>query len=157
MAIQIEIVSDLHAAWPEIEPLALGIIKYHEQFRLQPLRDDWSPRLRDYMAAQTDGITLLSRDEQGTAVGFLNGRVQRNYGIFAEITSFVDNAFVIETARSRGVGQAMLAHFEQWARANGASEVTLHVVAANQLGHGFWARAGFEIEMHVMRKEFARA
>lgn len=155
MALRVEAVADLAAVWTEVEPLAKGIIDYHETFRHQPLRDDWSIRLLEYMSRSNDeALTLLARDDSGASVGFLSGSV-RDGGIFQGKTSFVDNAFVAEGARSQGFGSEMLKQFEQWARLRGASEVKLDVVAANLLGLDFWTSRGFMVEMHIMRKELS--
>ncbi len=142
----------MKAAWADLEPLAAGIIDYHRPWDQRPLRADWSERIRDWRAGLPEGFTLLARDEKGSPVAFLDGHIIRNYGIFEEVAAFIDNAFVVESARRGGAGTALLRRFEAWARQRGASEVQLHVSAGNALGKSFWGREGFTPYVYAMHK-----
>jgi ribosomal protein S18 acetylase RimI-like enzyme len=145
----IEEVTDLDAVWPELELLVLGIIEYHRPWDQRALKSGWAAIMRDYMARC---LTLVARNEAGKAVGFLSGTVGPDVGIFEGVVGHIDNAFVIESARRRGVGQALTEQFEARCREQGAGEVRLDVAEGNELGLGFWRRSGYEVTMHAMRK-----
>jgi hypothetical protein len=51
----------------------------------------------------------------------------------------------------------MLRRFEEWAKADGATELRLNVNAGNDLGRRFWDRGGFEPAELVMRKPLEQA
>jgi ribosomal protein S18 acetylase RimI-like enzyme len=149
----IEEVTDLDAAWPELELLVLGIIEYHKPWDRRVLKAGWAPIMREYMATC---LTLVAR-ESGLAVGFLSGTVGPDVGIFEGAVGHIDNAFVIESARRRGVGQALTERFEARCRDRGANEVRLDVAEGNALGMGFWRRSGYEVTMHAMSKSLEAA
>jgi aminoglycoside 6'-N-acetyltransferase I len=151
-AFYIEEVRDVRAVWPELERLMVGIIEYHRPWDARELRDDWAPRVREYLDRGPEIVTFLARNQAGRAVGFVSGYLQKDYGIFKEPFSFIDNVFVEEDNRGAGVGTALVERFEAWSKAQGATEVQLHVNAGNSLGQRFWDREGFRPSEYVMRK-----
>lgn len=50
-------------------------------------------------------------------------------------------------AEGTGVGRALMAHAEAWARDRGLSLLTLNVFAANSRARRFYERLGFDVEM----------
>jgi GNAT superfamily N-acetyltransferase len=56
-------------------------------------------------------------------------------------------------AEGTGVGRALVAHAEAWARERGLSLLTLNVFAANSRARRFYERAGFDVEMVRYAKE----
>jgi GNAT superfamily N-acetyltransferase len=148
----IEEVRDVRAAWAELEPLIAGIIEYHRPWDARTLRRDWRERVQDYMARGPQFVTLIVRHEAGSAVGFLSGFVERDYGIFEEPFSFIDNIFLQEDARRNGAGAALVEQFEAWSRQKGAADVQLHVSAQNVLGQAFWNREGYRPVEYILRK-----
>lgn len=149
-AFTIEEVTDMDAAWPEIEPLVAGIIDYHRPWDQRPLRPNWAAVMREYMAGQC--TTLLARGTGGEALGFLSGTIRTDYGIFEGIEGHIDNAFVVEHARRRGVGSALRERFEALGRERSGRDVTLDVALGNRLGDAFWRSAGYTAAMQAMRK-----
>jgi GNAT superfamily N-acetyltransferase len=150
----IEEIHDLRGAWPEIEPLLEGIMEYHRPWEKRTPMPGWTNRLYEIMDT-IENVTFLARDESRRAVGFLNGAVHKDQGIFREPFAFVNNAFVVEQARSHGVATALLRSFEVWARAAGAEDIRLNVSAGNELGLSFWAKSGFDTHEYIMRKPIA--
>jgi ribosomal protein S18 acetylase RimI-like enzyme len=104
------------------------------------------------MARGPQFVTLIVRNEAGRAVGFLSGYVEREYGIFEEPFSFIDNIYLQEDARRNGAGAALVERFEAWSRTMGAADVQLHVNAQNVLGQGFWDREGYRPVEYILRK-----
>ena len=147
----IEEVSDLDAVWPELRELFLELLAYHEPWQSRRLRGDWEQRWRDYVTLGDDRLILIARVGDN-AVAYLNAGVRRDYGIFEELTGFIDDAFVRADVRHRGIGSAMLSRAEDWFRARGATEARLQAVAANDLGVRFWSNAGFIVDNYRMSK-----
>jgi GNAT superfamily N-acetyltransferase len=150
-AFVIEEVPDVVALWPELEPLVLGILDFHRPWDDRELRADWATPMREYMA--THGLTLVARNTSGNAIAFLNGTVGPEVGIYEGIVGHIDNAFVLEQERSRGIGMALVERFEAWCRSRGATEIGLDVADGNVVGLGFWRRSGFKVNLHAMRKK----
>jgi aminoglycoside 6'-N-acetyltransferase I len=66
---------------------------------------------------------LIARDDSGRGLGFAELSI-RSYaeGCSTDSVAFLEGWFVIPDARGRGVGGALVAACEQWARAQGCSE-----------------------------------
>lgn len=54
---------------------------------------------------------------------------------------------VTREAEGRGVGAALMAHAESWARARGSRRLTLSVFASNHRAQRLYERSGYEVEM----------
>jgi ribosomal protein S18 acetylase RimI-like enzyme len=151
----IEEVRELDAAWPELRSLFLELEAYHAPWVSRTLRDDWHERWRDHIAPTDDRLILIARDGD-SAVGYLNVWIRRDFGIFKELIGFIEDAYVKEDSRNHGIGSAMLARAEAWCRSRGAVEARLTVAASNELGLGFWTRAGFRADFYQMTKPLTR-
>ena len=151
----IEEVADLDAAWLELRSLFLGLHDYHEPFFHRRLRDDWEGRWHDYVTAPGERVVFFARDGEDV-VGYLNAYVRRDLGLFDELVGFIDDAYVVEDARSQGIGRALLRRVEDWFQSRGVEEVRLNVVAANKRGVRFWTLAGFELQSMTMRKALTK-
>ena len=62
---------------------------------------------------------------------------------------------VAETARGGGIGRALVARAEEWARRRGAGELCLRSNVIRDEAHKFYTRLGFEMQktQHKFRKE----
>ena len=54
---------------------------------------------------------------------------------------------VTKAAEGRGVGAALMAYAEQWARARGSSRITLSVFETNRRAQMLYERSGYQVEM----------
>ena len=54
---------------------------------------------------------------------------------------------VAKEAEGRGVGTALMAQAEQWARARGSSRITLSVFETNRRAQALYERSGYQLEM----------
>ncbi len=77
-------------------------------------------------------------------VGFVSGELREGSPTFQPKTwASVDDVFVDPNHRNRGIGRALIASVEGWARRKGASGVSLQVAAANARGRKFYEDLGF--------------
>ena len=77
-------------------------------------------------------------------VGFISGELREGSPTFLPKTwASVDDVFVDPEHRNRGMGRALIASVEGWARQKGANGVSLQVAAANGRGRKFYEDLGF--------------
>src|SRR4028118_382900 len=77
-------------------------------------------------------------------VGFVSGELREGSPTFLPKTwASVDDVFVHPDYRNGGVGRALIASVEGWARQKGANGVSLQVAAANARGRKFYEDLGF--------------
>jgi ribosomal protein S18 acetylase RimI-like enzyme len=62
---------------------------------------------------------------------------------------------VTRAAEGRGVGRALMAYAERWARERGHSRLTLSVFESNRRAQKLYERAGFEVEMRRYTKQLS--
>ena len=76
---------------------------------------------------------LIATDADGTALGFAELSI-RPYaeGCSTDNVAFLEGWFVAPAARNRGVGRALVAAAEQWAREQGCSEFASDAEADNE-------------------------
>lgn len=89
-----------------------------------------------------DGVTL-SADLDGKFVGALN--IMRG-GRKATRHSAEFGIYVAANARGVGVGTALIAASEAWAREHGVARIHLEVFATNPRAKALYAACGFEVE-----------
>ena len=77
-------------------------------------------------------------------VGFISGELREGSPTFLPKTwASVDDVFVHPDYRNGGIGRALIASVEGWARRKGANGVSLQVAAANARGRKFYEDLGF--------------
>ena len=112
--------------------------------------EEFAERLAAYDGSE-DHVALVTVKD-GRVVGFANGgkRLDLVYPATVELESLV----ITEGALSRGVGKALLAEFEQWAKQSGATYVKLGSRDSRADAHRFYLREGYEFEKvhHIYRK-----
>jgi GNAT superfamily N-acetyltransferase len=110
-------------------------------------------RMSMYLAASD--LTVIVAELESRVVGVASGGAQR---ILAYDGSFELGILVVEeNARGKGVGKALLAAFEDWARGNGAKSIRLGSRDWRVDAHRFYEREGYHLDKihHIMRKDFA--
>jgi GNAT superfamily N-acetyltransferase len=68
--------------------------------------------------------------------------------------ALVSDLVVLEPFRRRGCGMALLAAAEQYAVEQGAAELIIGVLTANQTARRLYRRAGFDSQREVLSKRF---
>jgi ribosomal protein S18 acetylase RimI-like enzyme len=150
----IERVDDIDAAFPELAALLEELHQYHQALRPHEFVPEWRSRWISYLRQDSERLVLLAR-KAGEPVGYLNGSIRRDPGLFRETYGYIDDAYVQPDLRRLGLGAAMLSRFEAWCREQGATEVRLSVAAANDVGFSFWQKSGFRPMSHTMTKSLA--
>lgn len=89
---------------------------------------------------------LLVRDSEGRAIAFMNLSLCNEYvpGATRFPVAYVEGIYVVDEARHTGVGAALMARGEAWARARGCKELASDVVIDNEASQKFHTRVGFE-------------
>jgi aminoglycoside 6'-N-acetyltransferase I len=121
------------------------------------MRDALWPDSRDTHAADVERFfsgqareplaVLLARDDHQRALGFAELSI-RPYaeGCTTDNVAFLEGWFVMPQARGRGVGRALLAASEEWARSQGCSELASDAEADNEASIAAHLALGFSDE-----------
>jgi aminoglycoside 6'-N-acetyltransferase I len=90
---------------------------------------------------------LVSEDEKGTLSGFIEvGLRSHADGCDPKRpVGFVEGWFVVEPVRNRGVGRELLRAAEDWARAQGCTEMGSDALVDNELSLRAHEAMGFEV------------
>lgn len=91
-------------------------------------------------ARDAGGLTLVALDDAGAVCGFARG-VTQQFVVdepFAELAALV----VADSARSRGVGKALLEAVESWAHAGGYATLVIRSNVIRVRAHRFYLREG---------------
>jgi GNAT superfamily N-acetyltransferase len=109
---------------------------------------------RDVMRAVTTGEPdhdVFIAEVDGAPAGCLYVHPAQDF--FGRRHTHISVIATTAAAEGTGVGRALMAHAEAWARERGLSLLTLNVFAANTRARHFYERAGFEVEMVKYAKE----
>lgn len=101
------------------------------------------------------GSDILVAEENGAILAFalLESREPRHAGAARRKHAFLMDICVDEEQRGRGIGSALLAASEEWAREKGLEYIELNVLEANSAAWRLYERNGFKKTVSVMRRE----
>ena len=104
--------------------------------------------LREALAGHgvAGSILFVAEDEAGARLGFVHLRPQLDYYLQKDCGHVAD-LVVAPAARGLGVGRALMAAGERWARERGFEMMTLHVFAENRGARALYEELGFKAEM----------
>lgn len=93
----------------------------------------------------TTEVVILAEDDDGDVVGFAELSI-RSYvpGASSFPAPFLEGWFVVEHARGRGVGRALVEAGERWARERGFTELGSDTLLDNTAGQAAHAALGFD-------------
>jgi ribosomal protein S18 acetylase RimI-like enzyme len=97
------------------------------------------------------GAEVFVAESAGEAVGLITLHPDSDY-FTGHSRAHVDHLAVAAEAESRGVGRALMAFAEQWAREKRCVEVVLDVFATNTGAIAFYERCGFRVDHLRMAK-----
>jgi GNAT superfamily N-acetyltransferase len=102
-------------------------------------------------------VTLLA-ERAGRVVGVLRLALAPPSPLHAEFRhAYLSSAYVVPTARRRGVLRALVLHGLAWCEAHGAAEVRLHSAVKNRAAAVAWERLGFPVSEELRRRRLGPA
>jgi ribosomal protein S18 acetylase RimI-like enzyme len=144
----------------DIEALARTWVEsaaYHEAIDdLPPLRSEASmdyARKRFGRIAPDDPRGLFVAEVGGEVVGHVEVRMRRDDDL-NYVDGYVEELAVAEPWRGRGVGTALMAHAEQWAKDNGALSIGLDHLHTNAGAQRLYERLGYGLRGIQRAKRF---
>lgn len=142
----------IRAANPSDRDFILGLAPRLVECGVPPGRDPerMVERDRAVLAAalestSPDTAVLIAEDDDATPLGFMHLTTAGDYYTATDPPHIAD-VVVTESAAGHGVGTALIAHAEDWAKQRGASMLTLHVFTTNHRARDLYARLGFQEE-----------
>jgi ribosomal protein S18 acetylase RimI-like enzyme len=115
---------------------------------LNGIRSDIARHLRELPAASH---LFVAEDDDGERVGFLHLQTQKDF-FTGVLNCHIGDLVVAEGHDGRGVGSALIAYAEQWAREHRCRHVTLSVFPGNERARALYARFGYGDELIRMAK-----
>jgi aminoglycoside 6'-N-acetyltransferase I len=106
--------------------------------------------MRETLVNPRAAVFLAARDD-GSPCGFVEVR-ERSYaeGCEASPVAYIEGWYVDPDVRRRGVGRALLAAAEDWARAEGHSEIASDALIDNVVSHRAHVRSGYTEVVRVV-------
>ena len=102
---------------------------------------------------------LIVADEEGVVVGAIRLRLwdsPEDPTVTPARRVNVESLVVASTARRRGIGRALMAEADRWARARGATQVVLTVWEGNDTAERFYRALGFGDASHVLARDLGK-
>lgn len=133
------------------ETIDLGSLK-----RAEAVHRQLRPQLpADYVATMqavfvNGARMLLAMSEDGQVRGVAVWRLVHN--TFEGLRLYVDDLVTDEQMRSTGIGKALLAHLENYAKAQGCDVLALDSGTQRAEAHKFYFREGMHISAYSFRK-----
>ncbi len=134
---------------PELARLVAAIAAWHEALDARA-RFDWN----EIRAAPSWLPAVLHRDHHavwvvengaGGLAGYLWVHLRRDrQGYLPQLRGYINQAYLDEGWRGKGLMRPLLAEAYAWFRARGVTIVTLTVLQRNWLGSTAWYKHGFE-------------
>jgi GNAT superfamily N-acetyltransferase len=92
-----------------------------------------------------DMVIFVAEDDDGRSLGLIHLTTADDYYSAGQMAHIAD-VIVARDASGRGVGTALMAYAEQWAKARGFAMLSLNVFTANRRARNLYGRLGFEEE-----------
>lgn len=115
---------------------------------LSGIRDDIARHLSELPPASH---LFVAEDDEGERLGFLHLQTQKDFFTGA-MNCHISDLVVVPEYDGRGIGRAMIAFAEQWAREHRCRYVTLSVFPGNARARKFYERNGFGLDLLRMAK-----
>ena len=142
------------AEWPRDEDAAREFIMGSQHFEhiVEPNRRLDPPVAAEHLAKLKDDVArhggrfLIAVDGVGAALGWVVAH-EDDDGAFVTSAErrfvYISELFVVEAARGTGVGRALIAACEDWARERGISIMHIAVLGANARAAKIYTHAGY--------------
>lgn len=100
--------------------------------------------LGDLAKTEQHAAMFVAEAHDGSPVGAV--AIEQSRHFTGEPQDYIGELAVVEDAEGQGVGTALLAAAESWARQHGATRIALDTGAANTRARAFYARHGYAEE-----------
>lgn len=136
----------------------LGLVPRFVNFPLPP----WRKRHECIEGIRTDlsrhlehetpnNYLFVAEDADGTVVGFID--LQKTQDFFTgRANCHINNLAVAAAYERRGVGKALMAHAEEWAREHRCTLLTLAVFPGNERARALYEADGFAVDLLRLAK-----
>lgn len=112
------------------------------------IRNDLARHLDEQPA---NNFLLVAEDESGERVGLLE--LQKTQDFFTgHINCHISNIVVVPAHERRGIGKALMAYAESWAREHRCALVTLAVFPGNERARAMYEASGYGVDLVRMAK-----
>jgi ribosomal protein S18 acetylase RimI-like enzyme len=101
---------------------------------------------------QPDQLTLIATGDDDTPLGFIHAFSEHS-GLTGEEQGYISMLAVTAEAAGRGIGRALMAAAEGWARDRGYRLLTLETFGDNHAARAFYARLGYREESLKLARE----
>ncbi|MDE2308215.1 MAG: GNAT family N-acetyltransferase [Xanthomonadaceae bacterium] len=115
---------------------------------IEGIRDDLLKHLEEQPA---NSYLFVAEDADGERVGFIH--IQRTADFFTGRSNcHISDLAVLPQHEGKGVGQALLAHAEEWAREHQCQLVTLAVFPGNERARALYEASGYATDLLRLAK-----
>lgn len=115
---------------------------------IEGIRSDLLHHLDDQPA---NSFLFVAEDEDGQRVGFMH--LQKTLDFFTGRSNcHISDLAVVPAQEGKGVGRALLAHAEEWAREHRCALITLAVFPGNERARALYAAHGYDTDLLRMAK-----
>ena len=132
---------------PDREPLSRLFHALWPENPAEHYAEEITPTLAGTPVSSLPTIILVAESADTTLVGFLEVAL-RSHADGCDVrhpVGYLEGWYLIESHRGRGLGKQLLAAAENWARAQGCTEMASDAWIDNDLSHRVHERLGFEV------------
>jgi len=132
------------------------LFKYDSEEFDDTLNFDWPSKNKEYFKESIineDSIAIVV-DNEGIIVGYLIGSIKEaeNYRKINRIAE-LDNMFLLQEYRGRGIGSELCEKFIEWAKKKGLKIARVVASASNRLAISCYKKKGFKDYNLILEKE----
>jgi ribosomal protein S18 acetylase RimI-like enzyme len=142
----------IRPAAPTDKAFILDLARRLTEFGTVPGRDTTQMVARDRQVLATvleqppaDTALFIAEDADGNPAGFMHLTTDNDY-YSDSTTGHIADVVVVPGADGRGIGSALIAFAEVWARERGFAMLTLNVFTENRRARRLYEKAGFQEE-----------
>jgi GNAT superfamily N-acetyltransferase len=150
------------ARFPEDTPSVLRFVMALQRYEraFEPNRRIDNSVAEDYLAvlkkrAEKNGCIFVAQDGSGHALGWavVHEDKEETYVVAEERTyGRLTELYVESEARGKGVGGALIAACEDWARAHGHNQIIIGALSENTLAMAVYQGSGYAPYVSLLRK-----
>jgi GNAT superfamily N-acetyltransferase len=140
-----------------VHALEMELDLYHARapifLPMDPSTHEAASQFMDAVIENPENAIFLA--EQGGRPAGMNSLLVQSFipkCVLKERSLYLYQGIVSGSARSGGIGEALLARSPQWAHDQGYEQMALHYFSANPTGGFFWRKHGFEAVQYAMTR-----